>query len=425
METAVLATIPNVLVVPFVMLSFMRYSYGPRYARKGYYILAYIGYCGIFALTSYTLNNLLLNASVGFAAFMAVSILLFRPSSKKFILNLFFYMYLSIVDFIAAPLFSFATGKSLEEMMSQFVPRLLACSTSLILLLFTYRLIIRLLARRQLEKISPIQTVFIVALALSQLLSTTLFMQNDYSMGKLLIIVILALYLFIDIYIVYMFEYIAKKNELQRDRELEQQQAEMMRTYYENLQAKFEDSRRTIHDMKNHIAAIKNLSDSGQQYARMLTKDLDALGYAFKSSDAVLMVVMNDKLALARAKGIETVLTIEDVSFSFMREIDTTSLLANLLDNAIEANETLEAPGRKMEVTLRDVGHHIVFCFANPYAGVRKPKGAGFETSKGKQHGYGLANVRRVVDSYAGHMDIDTEKGTFTVNIVIPVPMKQ
>lgn len=423
MIPAVYASIPNILLVPFVMLSFMWYAYGPKYTSKVYYVSAYAVYVAVFAGVSFGISNYALNFITSFLVFCAISILLFKPSPRKIIYNLVFHMYLSIVDVVSVPFFALLSGHTIEELLPQFHLRLLALSTSLVILLVTYRPITRVLVRRQLEEMSLRQTIFMAALAVSQLVSMALFTVSSERMYEILFIVILALYFFIDIYTVFLLESMSKHNRLQREQALEAQRADMMKTYYEGIQARYESSRKALHDMKNHISAMESLSERAKDYARMLMQDMDALGYSFQSTDPVLAVVVNDKLALAKTKGIELALSIEDVSFAFMRDIDTTSLLANLFDNTIEAVEELPEGRRAAEVTIRNVHHHITLCFANPYAGTLLRDGRVFRSTKGEHRGHGVGNVQRVVESYDGHMEIQAENNAFVVNIVIPVPV--
>ncbi|WP_431803841.1 ATP-binding protein [Halobacillus andaensis] len=97
------------------------------------------------------------------------------------------------------------------------------------------------------------------------------------------------------------------------------------------------------------------------------------------------------------------------------------TILGNLIDNAFEAVK--EQKEKKVTFSATDVGNEIVFEISDngpgvpenvlPYIFVR-----GFSTKQGEQRGFGLFNVREIVEELGGTFEIDTEASrgtTFSV----------
>ena len=69
---------------------------------------------------------------------------------------------------------------------------------------------------------------------------------------------------------------------------------------------------------------------------------VNILGEKYYSSDRMLNIICNDKLSAAGRMGIRVTAQIGDVDFSDLKDIDVTTIFANLLDNAIEAAQDTE-----------------------------------------------------------------------------------
>ena len=91
-------------------------------------------------------------------------------------------------------------------------------------------------------------------------------------------------------------------------------------------------------------------------------------------------------------------------------------ILGNLMDNAIEAGEKTEAP--YIVIQIRQINKSLYIAIQNRMEG--KMQGELFTTKKDKKnHGFGLASVRKTVEKYSGHMQIDRKDGIFVVEIML------
>ena len=106
-----------------------------------------------------------------------------------------------------------------------------------------------------------------------------------------------------------------------------------------------------------------------------------------------------------------------------MRLVDETelcTLIANSIDNAIEANP----PDGKIIVEIADDGTTLFYSISNRYANeIKRKKDGSFITSKddSRNHGFGLRNINEAVVKLGGTIKITTENGIFRIYAEIPL----
>lgn len=99
---------------------------------------------------------------------------------------------------------------------------------------------------------------------------------------------------------------------------------------------------------------------------------------------------------------------------------DMCTILANLLDNAIEAVGAMEELGT-VELTIRRINHFLLIKVSNSCA-TQKEKFVNYPstTKENKElHGWGLPSVKDAVDKYNGTLKCTNENNLFNVTIMI------
>lgn len=229
----------------------------------------------------------------------------------------------------------------------------------------------------------------------------------------LLLANIIALVL-LNFYFLYLWRHFLYSRELEKKLELFQTQSSLQYRYYEQLEEKYKGSRKIIHDMKNHLSAIRQLyekgaSPAGDQYMEDLYHMLNKIGEKFYSSNKMLNIICNDKLSFARQKGIAVTAEIGDVDLSEIKDVDITTIFANLLDNAIEAAEATASPYLKLKI--QEVHSFRVISLVNSSSLERKKSG---------HMGLGLENVRHTVEKYSGTINWEQFPHKFQTSILLP-----
>lgn len=152
-------------------------------------------------------------------------------------------------------------------------------------------------------------------------------------------------------------------------------QSELQYKYYEDMERKYRESRKILHDMKNHLQAVESLyregagsnadeESRGNRYVKDLYHMVNMLGEKFYSSNHMLNIICNDKLSAARRRGIRVVAEIGDVDFSDLKDIDITTIFANLLDNATDAAAE-SGQDRFIEMKIQEIQNFRVISIIN------------------------------------------------------------
>lgn len=252
--------------------------------------------------------------------------------------------------------------------------------------------------------------------------------------GITVIAVNIVLLLVLDVYFIYLGGYISKSNELEKELQLYHQQNELQYKYYGELEKKYQDSRKVLHDMKNHLIAVEQLyhmqeSDAGNTYVKDMHHMLNVLGERFYTNHKMLNIILNDKLSNAKRDGIYSVVEIGEVSLEFMKDIDVTTVFANLLDNAIEAAKRVsEHP--YIRIKMNYFNEFVVISIRNSLLAegvmnaVQKDEEhrSRHRSKAGGHMGYGLQNVKKTLEKYNGTMQTGSSESEFQVNITLPIP---
>lgn len=237
-----------------------------------------------------------------------------------------------------------------------------------------------------------------------------------------LFIINLVLIVFFNIFITNIFESISKNNELKNKVEFYEKQKNIEYEYYTALESKYNSSRKVIHDVKNHMQTIDSLYEVGEsKEAKVYLKEmyglLDSLGQKIYTENKVLNVVINDKVHLAKKQDIDIEVFIGEVDLSFIKEIDITTIISNLLDNAIEAVKEID--NKKITFKIDNFNNFLIISVANSFKKV-KVINNDFKTTKENHLGLGLKNIKRTTEKYLGSVNIKMANNMFKINIMIP-----
>lgn len=113
---------------------------------------------------------------------------------------------------------------------------------------------------------------------------------------------------------------------------------------------------------------------------------------------------------MARHPAVAISVEIGDVDFSDLRDIDITTIFANLLDNALEAVEAF-GEGAYLNLKIQEVHHFRVISIVNASRPGMKKEG---------HMGVGLENVRRTVEAYQGTMQCEIVGEEYRVSVMLP-----
>ena len=184
------------------------------------------------------------------------------------------------------------------------------------------------------------------------------------------------------------------------------------------------------HEMQNHLAALSMLLSSGEheQAQALLTELIGAQERsdgAVNSGNAVADAILNQKAAQARELQIPMAI---DACLSDplpIQTADLSSLLSNLLNNALEASRKVENP----EITVRifpDAGY-LCFLVRNRADAEALQSNPRLATTKEdpETHGFGLNIIRSIAEKYDGKAAFETEGDFFTARVTLALASEE
>jgi sensor histidine kinase regulating citrate/malate metabolism len=219
-------------------------------------------------------------------------------------------------------------------------------------------------------------------------------------------------------------EVVGKSMQYQLEYQILNEEYKKEKDQGEEIQKLHEKTRRLKHDMKNHILVITsylnaNKYGEAKEYLSLKLDQLNQIYTYIETGNSVLNYIINTKLEYAKQNGIAVKAEIENIPFERMNSIDFSSLLGNLLDNAIEAS--ILSSNKEMHVNiLRKRGYDTILIKNRITESVLEmnPQLISSKDSKVK-HGYGIKQIKSIVEKYDGMIDFYEQDCMFCVYVMI------
>lgn len=254
------------------------------------------------------------------------------------------------------------------------------------------------------------------------LLRNIIYASKSYYNTFLIILLCVA---FMNITLFYTMVYIGKKNIAEKNYSLLQKQLELQEENLKTLERKYDETAKIRHDFKNYIScALKMLAEGNNKELTSYLEDLsdkkiNEITSYVATKRAILGAVINSKLSQAKNSGIEMQCYILS-ELERISDIDIGILLANIIDNALEACAKNKCDSEIVLKTWTEAGYYFIELTNTVENDVllENPK---LSTSKEKKklHGVGLKSVKDIVDKYYGMINFDQRGNVFRVFITL------
>ncbi len=232
------------------------------------------------------------------------------------------------------------------------------------------------------------------------------------------------------IYSVFLTLSLAVKNILsnRQNREL-QSFMDMQKKQYDYQLQQSAAVRRFKHDLVNHIGVLRELmnekkTEEAKEYIDTIWDMQDEFDLRIHTGDSSLDVIVNYYLYLAIKENIEFVVWGKLSEKMPLEMFDITTLMGNILQNAVEAAIKTDVP--RIRVELVEHKKEIFIVVSNSAAKRINTKTDFFMTSKKdkENHGFGLKNIVATVEKYHGeyYMESIEENGEVLFKISIAIP---
>lgn len=207
---------------------------------------------------------------------------------------------------------------------------------------------------------------------------------------------------------------------LQLENDANQKLLKAQSDYYTMRLRKETETKMFRHDISQHISCIcmlfqeKRYEELGSylKQMEMYTKDL-----------SLQMITGNEYVDIILADLSEQFTDIDvrlegKIPPVKMASMDICSLFYNLLKNAFEAAHRVS--DKLVDIKFKTDRLNIIIYVSNSYDVVFQNKDGTFATRKlEKEHGFGLANIKKCVEKYCGFYGVNVENNTFCTEIIL------
>ena len=200
----------------------------------------------------------------------------------------------------------------------------------------------------------------------------------------------------------------------------------LMEQHYVEVENMYRKMRGWRHDYHNHMQVLAAYLESGQvekarEFLDEINDNLVKVDTVLKTGNTMVDAILNSKISLMRAKDIAVDATARVPGELPMADVDLCVIIGNLLDNSMEACESLPMEQRFVRIYISVKETHLYMVFTNS-AGKKQAKvGKIFASTKGSGHGFGLTRVDELVEKYGGYLTRASEDGGYTTEVILPL----
>lgn len=415
------------MFIVYACFDFMKKVNRNIYRSKIIYVMAFV-LLNVFLLLAVFSGSMIINIVTFLVGILLIGHFLYNDSKLYLLYYCLFAICLLFVDLLVSWLLSLAITYGGFYFSSLAYLQITVIFLVRIIEYIYIKLFTNFINRREAKVINRLQSfTFLVIPLFSVIYIHTLVYLLQLYVGleeSILLVVNIVLVLILNIYVTHIFDAVSKNNALENEVNLYQQQSELQHKYYNNLENKYKESRKLIHDIRNHIQSIERLYENKEEnLAKKYTDDvhvmLNELNQKYYTSNRILNIILNDKYQIIKSNNIDFDCKIGDINLSFMKEIDITTIFANLLDNAIEAAKKIDN-NSYIKLHINNFNDFIVVNIINSMKDKPIMKNEKFKSTKVGHEALGIENIRKTLNKYDGNLVIEFDNHEFKVNIIIP-----
>lgn len=264
--------------------------------------------------------------------------------------------------------------------------------------------------------------VFIVAQAEIGMFFNGKEIANNITMG----LVLLACFIILIVIIIFIIVDINRKH-YQEQNTLKDKYLTIQERYYKTLVHKDEEVKKARHDLRAHLGCIEGLLEKGNyeeadRYIKKLKNDtIKRIDTPYKSGNNIINAVLNDVAETAMKHNTKIIFIGSLPPNIKIESPELCSLFYNLLSNGEEAMEKYKGDlPREIHMEISLYKRSMEIKIENPVMKSVDINKLGKYTSKQDKelHGYGIENIREIVEKYNGILEFENRDGYFVCKIV-------
>lgn len=275
---------------------------------------------------------------------------------------------------------------------------------------------------RQGEEVSGVYWCITILLPIFSLGLYILFYKQVHWSSIELIIFIILLFV-INIFVFFLYDHLSLYFRDKQEKETLALQTKYQMNQIELMHELGESARQQSHDFKKHISMISYLNQKGNQkdiekYLEEIEDNVQFQQKFVETGNFILDSILNYKIQEAVLEGVRVDSEIALNTDLEISAYDMNGIIANLLDNSIEAVKKTEE--KIVMLNIKYLSNKIYIYIENAYEKVMQNDGE-YQTTKvdAINHGYGMKIIEDIVKKYNGTMDVLSENNRFIVKICL------
>ncbi len=198
--------------------------------------------------------------------------------------------------------------------------------------------------------------------------------------------------------------------------ELVRQNVEYLMSYVENARKTERESRRTRHDLRHHderIAALAREGDTEGILAYLGQNRETSESFPAWCPNVTVNGILSSYAGKAKEAGVEYIAQADTPAQSGVADVDFVAILANLLENALNACMEQKSAG-PIQVHIRNVGNKTVIAVSNPCSADLK-----LENGLPVARGIGIDSIISSSVRYQGEINYKVQEGICTACVIL------
>lgn len=227
-----------------------------------------------------------------------------------------------------------------------------------------------------------------------------------------------------NVIIFFIMDKLQELNDTTKQNSLLNQQIKIEIENAETLSQAYTKQRTLSHEFNNHLSIIDSLLNEGNllaahDYTNNLLKNTIKENSIFNSNNSVIDALLTKKYLIAQKHEITMITYLDDLSDIPISNEDIVVILSNMLDNAIEACKECNDKIIKLKFE-HEYDNYILSVNNTAKDKFILDNGEYVTTKKDKiNHGFGIKNIKSILDKYGFFNNIVYEDGWFRFTILM------
>lgn len=384
----------------------------------------------VFLCAVYQFNITYLNAILIFITYTLLLLYLYNVSFKTAVFHSFIFLAVMFASEILVMALSSVLYKGFNAFESSMSAYLVMIPTSKLIYFSLMIIVLKLFAQKENNEQYNKYFWLLFIMPLTSIMVLICFryiayqMQLTQTMSVLWIISCIGL-LFANILVFIIYSYSLKNTKELYELKTIQHQEEQEKRYFEIIEQSNKEMRVFSHDIKNHLTQIRNLEDIEEvrRYVDSIYPDIEQFNRTGISKNKMLDLIISKYATLCEKKNIKFSVDVKTANLSYVRDTDLSTVMNNLLDNAVEAAEKSDDGFIQVHIFSKNNMYDGIV-IKNSCSVAPITEGGALKTTKpnNKVHGIGTGSIKKTLKKYDAVYGwrYDKDLKVFKTDIVFP-----